>query len=85
MAFYQSDYALARACYEECLALQRQLADEEGAAATLNSLGGVAYCLGDHVAARAFYEEGLAAFKQLGDQQGVAAILEGLAFVQQGA
>ena len=60
LAFYQSDYASARAIHEECLALRRRLDDEQGIAKSLLNLGNVAHYQGDLPAARARFEERLA-------------------------
>jgi len=78
LAWYQGDYPAARTLNEESLAIQRQLGDRKGAAASLNYLGGVACDQGDYSAARALCEESLAIRRELGDRWGMAGSLNNL-------
>jgi len=80
---YQGDFAAARACFEESLALRRQIGDLEGIAGSLHCLGLVAVAQGELTSARDQCREGLAVFRQLGDRLGVAESLELLAGLAQ--
>jgi tetratricopeptide (TPR) repeat protein len=86
IAYHQSDYGRAAALHQESLALQRELRDQGGIAASLNGLGNIAYQLGDYVHAAALLEEALALQRALGDQHGIASALTNLGQVawQQG-
>jgi predicted ATPase/class 3 adenylate cyclase len=75
IAIRQGDYATARSVYEECLQIQRQLADQSGIAKHLFNVGTVALCQGDYVVARSFYEESLQIQRQLVDQPGIGNLL----------
>lgn len=77
----QGDYTAARSCYEESLALQREIGQKRAIASSLNLLGKVAHCQCDDAAARAHYQEGLALWQETGDKRHLAACLEGLAGV----
>ena len=74
----QSDYAAARALFQESLAICRELGDPPGAAMALNNLGGQAQHARDYPAARALYEESLALSRAIGDQWSAAAALTNL-------
>jgi predicted ATPase/DNA-binding SARP family transcriptional activator len=74
----QSDYAAARALFEESLALCREFGDQWGAAMALNNLGGQALQARDYPTARAQYEQSLAIWREIGDQWGTAAALTNL-------
>ncbi len=54
LAYGQSDYARAAAWHEASLALQRDLGDKAGLAASLTNLGNIAWSQGDYVRAQAF-------------------------------
>lgn len=75
LAIRQGDYDTARSLYEQCLNLQRQLADSAGIAKHVFNLGTVALCQGDYRVARSFYEESLQLQRQLGDSAGIASHL----------
>ena len=57
LAYHQSDYPAAAACFEESLAIERQLGDRQRIATSLGNLGLVAYDQGDLASARALHEE----------------------------
>ena len=79
LAAQQGENAVARALYEEGLALRRDLGDRHGVAVLLHNLGIVAYYQGDFAGARALDEEGLAAFRQIGDTFAASQSLNNLA------
>src|SRR5579859_2453882 len=70
---------LARALFEECLALFREYGDKSGIAASLHYLGIVALNMRDYAAARMLCEESLETRRELGDKQGVVKSIESLA------
>jgi predicted ATPase/class 3 adenylate cyclase/transcriptional regulator with XRE-family HTH domain len=78
LAQNQSDYASARAMYEESLAIFRELGDKKGIAQSLDGLGIIAYDQGDHVSGRSQMEESLAIRRELGDKKGIAQSLNNL-------
>lgn len=78
LAWQQGDYPAARANYEACLAIRRELGDTAGIATSLNTLGLVAYDQGDYEQARQLYEESLALFRQVGDHWRTALTLNNL-------
>lgn len=81
LAFYQSDYAVARAYFESSLEHWRALDDLNGIASALNGLGAVALAQGQHELARRDYEASLSVHRQGADQRGVAISLSSLAGV----
>jgi predicted ATPase len=74
----QSDYTRARACYEEGLALYRQLGDRAGMADAMSALSLVLVEQGDYVKAKAFGEESLAICRETGYQEGISFALYAL-------
>jgi predicted ATPase/DNA-binding SARP family transcriptional activator len=72
------DLAAARARFEQSLALSRELGDQPGMAAALNTLGIVAHQQGNYPTARALYEQSLALCRALGDRRGIANLLNNL-------
>jgi predicted ATPase/Tfp pilus assembly protein PilF len=78
LAQYQGDFASARTYHEQSLAIQRELADRPGIAASLHNLASVAQELGDLASARAIYEESLQIKREIGDRAGVAISLNNL-------
>jgi predicted ATPase/DNA-binding SARP family transcriptional activator/uncharacterized protein HemY len=72
------DYASAKALNEESLAIYRELANQEGIANTLNSLGMAAASQGNYDTAQAMYEESLGIRRELGDKGGIAYSLNNL-------
>jgi predicted ATPase/class 3 adenylate cyclase len=81
LARMQGDYTAARAFHEQCLAICREIGDQQGIANSLNSLGSVAYERDDNASARTFYEESLSLFQEIGDQLGIATVLGNLGVV----
>jgi predicted ATPase len=81
LAFYQQEYAPARACLEESLALYRGVADAEGAARVLLYLGWMANDSGQPTEARALVEESLTLCRQCQDRLGTAWALARLGLV----
>ena len=78
LAFYQSDYAVARVLHGESLAIRRKLDSPKDIAVSLNNLGNVLYEEGDYAAARTIHEESLAIKRGLHDRRGIAASLNNL-------
>jgi predicted ATPase/DNA-binding SARP family transcriptional activator len=74
----QSDYAAARALFEESLALSRECGDLPGSALALHNLGGQAARGRDYPAARAFHEESLVIWRGMEDRWWTASALSGL-------
>jgi class 3 adenylate cyclase/tetratricopeptide (TPR) repeat protein len=75
------DYAQARQCLEEGLALARQHDDGVSRAAALAYLGWITLSQGDYAEARAQLEESLALARQVDDQGRIAHALVGLGYV----
>jgi predicted ATPase len=78
VAFNQGDYEAARACYEESLAVHRQL-DDRRALQDLRSLANIARERGDLVLARAQAEEALALARR--EEYDVGACLSALGLI----
>jgi non-specific serine/threonine protein kinase len=81
LAYYQGDFAAARAYLEESLAIQREFGDQNGIAAALNGMGLVAHAQSDNASARSYHEESLTIRREIGDRNGIAASLNNLGFV----
>lgn len=75
LAWIQGDFPGARVCFEESLAIQRQLGEQAGIAGSLGNLGSVAYSQGDYSSALTRHEESLAIQREIGDKRGAAASL----------
>ena len=75
LAYHQSDFAAARALYEESLTLRRRIGDKLGIAHSLNNMGNVTSDQGDYAAARIFYAESLTLYRELGNRHAVADVL----------
>lgn len=75
LARYQSDYVVARPCYEESLAFWRTMGDRDRILHLLNRLGDVATVQRDFVKARTYLEESLAICQEIGDRRGQAVVL----------
>lgn len=86
LALHQSDYAAARAHFEDSLALFEKLGNKEGVANSFNNLGLVARHQGDHAQALANFERSLAWFREIGGRQGISWALSnlGLLAMEQG-
>jgi non-specific serine/threonine protein kinase len=78
LAASQGDDAAAEVLANDSLAIQRELGDRAGCAASLSTLAVVAHRRGDAERARAMLEESLAIGRDLGDQWGVARVLRQL-------
>jgi predicted ATPase/class 3 adenylate cyclase len=79
VAYWMADMALARRCYEECLAIRRELGDPKGIAGALYNLG-FAIVYGGRSEegfrqARNVFEEALDTYRDLGDEGGMARAL----------
>ena len=72
MAYWQGDYAQARAHYEEALSICRELDDRQGAADALQSLAYLAGVRGDHPEAYALHRQSSAMARELGNLGTVA-------------
>ncbi len=81
LAAAQGDFAAARAAFEECLALKRELGDLEGVAAALTNLGTLAYEQDDLDTAWTIHQEALALKHELGDQRRIGLTLGSLGMV----
>ena len=79
LALHQSDYAAARALFEESLSLRRRLGDPAGLLSALSNLGAVAMQLGEIGTAERYFEDTLAIQTKLGDKVGMAESLNNLA------
>jgi hypothetical protein len=72
------DYAAARSCYEEGLALRRAAGDTQDTAASLVDVGHVAWLQGEHGVTRSNALEALGLFQELGNKEGLLIVLESL-------
>ena len=81
LAWYQADYATARARHEESLTIMRKLGDRMGIANSLGHLGIVAREQADYSVARALHEESLAIQRELGNREGIGVSLNNLGIV----
>jgi predicted ATPase/DNA-binding CsgD family transcriptional regulator len=68
----QGDIERAEALAEQCLALYRQLEDEQGIAVALQRLGMIARTKGNFAAARSLLEEALALYREMGHTSNTA-------------
>ena len=75
----QGDLIAARAYFDECLTIRRELGDPRAIPFALNNLALVARQQREYAAARAAYLESLSRSQQLNDTRGVLEALEGLA------
>jgi predicted ATPase/class 3 adenylate cyclase len=81
LAHDQGDYAEARACHQESLAIMRDLGDRRGVARAQAGLAWVAFQVGDFALSRTLQEESLAIMRELGDREGAALALNGLGYI----
>jgi hypothetical protein len=72
------DFAAARACFEEGLALFRAAGELHSSACALMEVGHAAWLQGDHGVTRANALEALTVFHELGDKGGLLIVLESL-------
>ena len=77
----QADYAAARSCFDESLAIWRRSQDERGIARALTGLAWVAIAEGDFAAASILHEAGLAIWRRQGDRRDIAYSLSSLGWV----
>lgn len=81
VAHMHGDYARARRCFQESLALYRAAEDVHGGASALMMLSLVARREGAYEEARKFCEESLALRRKLQDARGLASTLNGLGLI----
>jgi predicted ATPase/DNA-binding SARP family transcriptional activator len=85
-AHYASiDYTAARRYYRQSLEMRQKIGDHWGEAATLNSLGTIAFNLGEYQKAEQLLREALVLSENMGDLNGIAwatGQLENIAIVQ---
>lgn len=81
VAHMHGDYARARRCFQESLALYRAAEDVHGGASALMMLSLVARREGAYEEARQFCEESLALRRKLQDARGLASTLNGLGLI----
>ncbi|MCS7179511.1 MAG: BTAD domain-containing putative transcriptional regulator [Anaerolineae bacterium] len=81
LAYYQCDFAAARAFFVQSVALDRELGNLPRLADTLGRLGFVFSIQQEYAAAEPFYQESLALYQALGDRSGVARILNELGYI----
>lgn len=81
LAYYQADYALSQALYEESVTLCTALADRAGQAYALQGLGNCYWYEGRQLKAQALLEQSVLLYRELHDQWGLALALSGLAGV----
>jgi predicted ATPase/class 3 adenylate cyclase len=82
LAFYAGDDAAARAFFDKCLAIERELGDQAGIAWTLLYMGWMANNRGEFATARSRLKESLAMCRELDDRQGIAWSLARLGLVE---
>ena len=75
LAWFQGDFASARSCAVESVALWRRLGDPRGLAAALTALGMAQGYRGDQALAHSLLEESVALYRALGDDWGLALAL----------
>ncbi len=76
--YYLDDYAKAFDCYNQALAIARQIGDKLGQGIWLGGIGNVYDFLGDYDKAIEYLEQALEIAKQIGDKQGEDATLGNL-------
>jgi predicted ATPase/DNA-binding CsgD family transcriptional regulator/Tfp pilus assembly protein PilF len=81
LALHQSDYAAARALFEESLAVWRELGEPGGSIGALANLGAVYLQQGDLDKAERSFEDALAIQRRIGDRLGIIESLNSLANV----
>ena len=77
------DYDEARRLLTECLAVQRELGDEEGAALSIKDLGNIEVDQGNIERAEELYRESLEHWRRLDNEPGIAQTLNNLGFIAQ--
>jgi predicted ATPase len=81
LAFYQTDYPVARALYEESMAISEAAGDQASLAQTLHGLGNTLWYQGHSARAVSLLEQSFTIFCELEDQPEVAAVLSRLGAV----
>lgn len=81
MASSQGDYATARTCCEESLAIYRESGNTHDIAVLLHSLGINSSSQGDHTAARTLFAESLAIHREAEYKPGIANVLHSLGMI----
>ncbi len=81
VAYYQCDFAAARAFFEQSLALDKTLDNRPRMADTLGRLGFMFGIQQDYAVAEPFYRESLALYRALDDRSGVGRILSELGYI----
>ena len=74
LAWWQEDIPAARACYQEALAIERELGDPARTAEALYNQAFVAGAGGDFDAALRLFQESLDLFRRAGDESGVTRV-----------
>ena len=72
------EVARAIECYEQALALAREIGDRRGAGKALSNLAVIVYQQDDTLRAIELYHQRLALAREVGDQQGEASVLSNL-------
>jgi predicted ATPase len=83
IAYWQSDFDMARSAYQEALAILRELGDTRGVAGQLYNLGFLEAIAGDYVASAQMYQESLDLYESVGDPLGAAGAAFAVAFAPQ--
>jgi predicted ATPase len=81
LAYFQSDYAAARALHQQAVAVRRELGDATALSSSLSSLAAVHIAEGDFESAESVLEEGLALARTLGDEANLSGCLLNLGLV----
>lgn len=81
LAWAQSDWAAAKAYFDQALAIYRDLEDPAGSAEALNMLGLAAWAQSEYATAQAYYEEALAHARRVENRRLVGVLLHNLALV----
>jgi tetratricopeptide (TPR) repeat protein len=82
LVYWQADYASALSCYEEALALHRELGDRFMEADTLFSMSTTLTWSGDATAGSRMADQALAMFEQLGSRRQVGMVLMAQGFAR---
>jgi tetratricopeptide (TPR) repeat protein len=77
-AYFQGDYAQARAAYEQTLSISALIGDRLAESDALGNLGAVAREQGDYAQARMFFEQAIIACRAIDNRWGETAALNGL-------
>jgi len=80
LAYYQGDFAVAQACFEQSAAIDRALGNHRRLADTLGRLGFVFSVQGNYTAAQPLYQESLNLYQQIDEPSGIARTLSELGY-----